>query len=98
MTFAKSKTSEDKILFGSPEPLRSEEQYQGVCTFFGGIRDYAAGINHAGAQEPGVKVVPTVIVPADLLFIYAGLSVGSTCVPEDGEDYLGIWYARLPLV
>lgn len=49
-----------------------------------GVGDHAGGVDHAGAEEPGVVVVAAVVVGADLLLVL-GLGVEDD-VDEEGED------------
>lgn len=51
--------------------------------FFGvDVGDYAAGVDHAGAEEPAVEVVAAVIVVADLFFVCALLINTETSMTE----------------
>lgn len=42
--------------------------------FFVDIRDDARGVDHAGTEEPAVEVITTVIMVADLFFVWRGVS------------------------
>lgn len=49
-----------------------------------GVGDHTGGVDHAGAEEPGVVVVAAVVVRTDLLLVL-GLGVEDD-VDEEGED------------
>ena len=49
------------------------------------VGDHTGGVNHTGSKEPRVKVVASVVVVSDLVFILA-LRVDDDLRDEVGED------------